>query len=294
MSTAYHPKTDGQSERTIQTLKDMLRACAIDFGKGWEKHLPLVEFSYNNSYHASIKAAPFEAIYGRKCRSPVCWAEVGDTQLIGPEIIHETTKKIMQIQQHLQVARDRQRNYANIRQKPLEFQAGDRVMLKISPRKGSEENKKRIGSRKKRAAGSSLKHKSPKNQKVNDQESEDSDKEHRKCLKVVRDDDKAIDYETLDVKSPIVECESQVPGTNEAGDVHFYKLTRLDGSYMHFLTLSRMLKVLNRQDVLDLHKIIMERFPANDLEGYDLILWGDLKTLVESSKDDEIWRNQQD
>ncbi|GJR20538.1 putative reverse transcriptase domain-containing protein [Tanacetum coccineum] len=78
MSTAYHPQTDGQSERTIQTLEDMLRACAIDFGKGWVNHLPLVEFSYNNSYHASIKAAPFEALYGRKCRSPVCWTEVGE------------------------------------------------------------------------------------------------------------------------------------------------------------------------------------------------------------------------
>ncbi|GJX82594.1 putative reverse transcriptase domain-containing protein [Tanacetum coccineum] len=107
MSTAYHPKTDGQSERTIQTLEDMLRACVIDFGKGWEKHLPLVEFSYNNSYHASIKATPFEALYGRKCRSPVCWAEVGDVQLTGPEIIHETTEKIVQIQQRLQAARDR-------------------------------------------------------------------------------------------------------------------------------------------------------------------------------------------
>ncbi|GJR16817.1 putative reverse transcriptase domain-containing protein [Tanacetum coccineum] len=78
MSTTYHPETDGQSERTIQTLEDMLRACVIDFGKGWEKHLPLVEFSYNNSYHASIKVAPFEALYGRKFRSPVCWAKVGD------------------------------------------------------------------------------------------------------------------------------------------------------------------------------------------------------------------------
>ncbi|GJS66949.1 putative reverse transcriptase domain-containing protein [Tanacetum coccineum] len=75
MSTAYHPQTDRQSERTIQTLKDMLRACVIDFGKGWVNHLPLVEFSYNNSYHASIKAAPFEALYSRKCHSPVCWAE---------------------------------------------------------------------------------------------------------------------------------------------------------------------------------------------------------------------------
>ncbi|GKB41490.1 putative reverse transcriptase domain-containing protein [Tanacetum coccineum] len=136
MSTTYHPKTDGQSEITIQTLEDMLRACVIDFGKGWGKHLPLVEFSYNNSYHASIKAAPFEALYGRKCRSPVCWAEVGDVQLTGPEIVHETTEKIVQIRQRLQAARDRQRSYANVRQKPLEFQAGDRVMLKVSPRKG--------------------------------------------------------------------------------------------------------------------------------------------------------------
>nr|GEU42130.1 hypothetical protein [Tanacetum cinerariifolium] len=114
MSTAYHPETDGQSERTIQTLEDMLWACAIDFGKGWEKHLPLVEFLYNNSYHASIKATPFEVLYGQKCRSPVCWAEVGDTQLTGPEIIHETTKKTVQIRQHLHAARDRQRSYANL------------------------------------------------------------------------------------------------------------------------------------------------------------------------------------
>ncbi|GJV96036.1 putative reverse transcriptase domain-containing protein [Tanacetum coccineum] len=136
MSTSYHPETDGQSERTIQTLEDMLRACIIDFGKGWERHLPLVEFSYNNSYHASIKAAPFEALYGRKCRSPVCWAEVGDVQLTGPEIIHETTEKIIQIRQRLQAARDRQRSYANVRQKPLESQVGDRVMLKVSSLKG--------------------------------------------------------------------------------------------------------------------------------------------------------------
>ncbi|GJU51647.1 reverse transcriptase domain-containing protein [Tanacetum coccineum] len=106
MSTAYHPKTDGQSERTIQTLEDMLRACVIDFIKGWDKHLPLVEFSYNNSYHASIKAAPFEALYGQKCRSPICWTEVGDSQLTGPEIIQETTEKIIQIYQRLQAARD--------------------------------------------------------------------------------------------------------------------------------------------------------------------------------------------
>nr|GEY07009.1 putative reverse transcriptase domain-containing protein [Tanacetum cinerariifolium] len=104
MSTAYHPETDGQSERTIQTLEDMLRACAIDFGKGWVNHLPLVEFSYNNSYYATIKAAPFEALYGRKCRSPVCWTEVGEAQILGPELIQETTEKIVQIKQRMQAA----------------------------------------------------------------------------------------------------------------------------------------------------------------------------------------------
>nr|GEV99223.1 reverse transcriptase domain-containing protein [Tanacetum cinerariifolium] len=95
-----------------------------------------VKFSYNNSYHTSIKAAPFEALYGRKCRSPICWAEVGDRQLTGPEIIHETTEKIVQIKSRIQAARDRQKSYADVRQKPLEFQVGDKVMLKVSPWKG--------------------------------------------------------------------------------------------------------------------------------------------------------------
>ncbi|GJY73912.1 reverse transcriptase domain-containing protein [Tanacetum coccineum] len=135
MSTAYHPQT-GQSKRTIQTLEDMLRACVIDFGNGWVKHLPLVEFSYNNSYHASIKAAPFEALYGRKCRSPVCWAEVGQVQLTGPELVQETTERIIQIKQRIQTARDRQKSYADLKRKPMEFQVGDKVMLKVSPWKG--------------------------------------------------------------------------------------------------------------------------------------------------------------
>ncbi|GJT60831.1 putative reverse transcriptase domain-containing protein [Tanacetum coccineum] len=131
MSIAYHPETDGQSERTIQTLEDMLRACVIDFGKGWVKHLPLAEFSYNNSYHASIKAAPYEALYGRKCRSPVCWAEVGEAQLTGSEMIQETTEKIVLIKQRIQAAQDRQKSYANLKQKLMEFEVGDRVMLKF-------------------------------------------------------------------------------------------------------------------------------------------------------------------
>ncbi|GJR19476.1 putative reverse transcriptase domain-containing protein [Tanacetum coccineum] len=136
MSTAYHPQTDGQSERTIQTLEDMLRAYVMDSEKGWDIHLPLIEFSYNNNYHTSIKAAPFDALYGRKCQSPICWAEVGDAQLTGPKIVRETTEKIMQIKHRLQALHDQQRSYANKRRKPLEFQVGDKVMLKVSPWKG--------------------------------------------------------------------------------------------------------------------------------------------------------------
>ncbi|GJU28601.1 putative reverse transcriptase domain-containing protein [Tanacetum coccineum] len=121
MSTAYHPQTDGQSERTIQTLEDMLRACVIDFGNGWVKHLPLVEFSYNNSYHASIKAALFEALYGRKCRSPVCWAEVGQVQLTGPELVQETTGNNHPYQQRFNALAIGQKSYARLKAKPMEF-----------------------------------------------------------------------------------------------------------------------------------------------------------------------------
>nr|GEW05043.1 putative reverse transcriptase domain-containing protein [Tanacetum cinerariifolium] len=125
-----------QSERTIQTLKDMMRACVIDFGKGWDRHLPLVEFSYNNSYHTSIKVSPFEDLYGRKCRSPICCAKVGDAQLTGSKIFHETTEKIFQIKKRIQAARDRQKNLADRNRKPMEFQVGEMVMLKVSPWKG--------------------------------------------------------------------------------------------------------------------------------------------------------------
>ncbi|GKA92110.1 putative reverse transcriptase domain-containing protein [Tanacetum coccineum] len=109
MSTAYHPQTDGQSEHTIQTLEDMLRACVLDFGESWDVHLPLVEFSYNN---------------------------IEEGQLIGPELVQETTKKISQIKDRLKVARDRQKSYADKRRKPLEFSVGDYVLLKVSPWKG--------------------------------------------------------------------------------------------------------------------------------------------------------------
>nr|GEW12465.1 putative reverse transcriptase domain-containing protein [Tanacetum cinerariifolium] len=128
LSIAYHQETNGQSERTIQTLKDMLQACAIDFGNSWDRHLPLVEFSYNNSYHVIIKAAPFEALYGQKCRSPVCWSEVRDSQLTGLELICKMTEKIVQIKNRLVTARSCQKSYADVRRKPMEFEVGDKDM----------------------------------------------------------------------------------------------------------------------------------------------------------------------
>ncbi|GJX98284.1 reverse transcriptase domain-containing protein [Tanacetum coccineum] len=136
MSTTYHPQIDGQSERTIQTLEDMIRACVIDFGGSWDTHLPLVEFSYNNSYHSSIRCAPVEALYGRKCRSPVLWAKVRENRLIGPKMVQKTTDKVALIKEKLKAARDRQKIYADNRRKPLEFEVGDKVLLKVSPWKG--------------------------------------------------------------------------------------------------------------------------------------------------------------
>ncbi|GJU98612.1 putative reverse transcriptase domain-containing protein [Tanacetum coccineum] len=136
MSIAYYPQTDRQSECMIQTLEDMLRACVIDFGGNWDVHLPLAEFSYNNSYHSSIRCALFEALYGRKCRTPILWAEIGESSLIGPELVQETTIKAVLIKEKLKAARDRQKSYADNRRKPLEFEVGDHVLLKVSPWKG--------------------------------------------------------------------------------------------------------------------------------------------------------------
>ncbi|GJZ86035.1 putative reverse transcriptase domain-containing protein [Tanacetum coccineum] len=116
----------------------MLRACAIDFGGNWDTHLPLIKFSYNNSYHSSVKCAPLEALYGRRCRAPIAWAEVGESKMIRPEIIQETTDKIVQIKERLKTARDCQKGYADNRRKSLEFSVGDKVLLKVSPRKGVE------------------------------------------------------------------------------------------------------------------------------------------------------------
>ena len=104
MSTAFHPQTDGQSERTIQILEDMLRACVLDLKGSWEEHLPLIEFAYNNSYQASIQMAPYEALYGRPCRSPICWTEVGESSITGPDLIRDTSEKVGMIRKRLLAA----------------------------------------------------------------------------------------------------------------------------------------------------------------------------------------------
>ncbi|GJW45024.1 putative reverse transcriptase domain-containing protein [Tanacetum coccineum] len=114
----------------------MLRVCVINFGGSWDVHLPLAEFSYNNSYHSSIRCAPFEALYGRKCKSPVLWDEIGESRLIGPELVQETTDKVILIKEKLKAARNRQKSYADNRRKPLEFKVRDRVLLKVSSWKG--------------------------------------------------------------------------------------------------------------------------------------------------------------
>ena len=113
MSTTFHPHTDSQSKRTIQTLEDMLRACVLDLKGSWEEHLPLVEFAYNNSYQAIIQMAPYVALYGRPCRSPVCWTEVGKRPTMGPNLVRDTSEKVDLIRNRLLIAHSRQKSYVD-------------------------------------------------------------------------------------------------------------------------------------------------------------------------------------
>ncbi|WMV23522.1 hypothetical protein MTR67_016913, partial [Solanum verrucosum] len=136
LSTAFHPQTDGQAERTIQTLEDILRACVIDFKGNWDDHLPLIEFAYNNSYHSSIQMAPYEALYGRRCRSPIGWFEVGEAGLKGPDLFHQAMEKVKVIQERLKTAQSHQKSYTDVRRRALEFEVDDWVYLEVSPMKG--------------------------------------------------------------------------------------------------------------------------------------------------------------
>ena len=133
LSTAFHPQIDGQAERTIQILEDMLRACVIDLKGNWDDHLPLIEFSYNNSYHSSIQMAPYGALYGRRCRSPIGWFEVGETELMGPDFVHQVMEKVKVIQERLKMAQSHQKSYTDVRRMALKFEVDDWVYLKVSP-----------------------------------------------------------------------------------------------------------------------------------------------------------------
>ncbi|PNY05237.1 retrotransposon-related protein [Trifolium pratense] len=136
LSSAYHPQTDGQSERTIQSLEDLLRACVLEQSVNWDSCLPLIEFTYNNSYHSSIGMAPFEALYGRKCRTPLCWFESGESVMLGPEIVQETTEKIRMIREKMKASQSRQKSYHDKRRKDIEFQEGDHVFLRVTSTTG--------------------------------------------------------------------------------------------------------------------------------------------------------------
>jgi hypothetical protein len=135
-SSAYHPQTDGQTERVNQILEDMLRACVLHYGKNWDNCLSLAEFSYNNSYQSSLKMAPFEALYGRRCRTPLNWSQAGEREIFGPDLVLEAKNKIRVIKRNLEAAQARQKSYHDKRRKPLQFEVGDHVYLKVSPTKG--------------------------------------------------------------------------------------------------------------------------------------------------------------
>src|SRR5262249_30897738 len=135
-STTFHLQTDRQSERTIQTLEDMLRMCVLDFKGSWDEHLPLIEFAYNNSHHSTIGMALYEALYRRKCRSPVSWIETSDKHLEGPNLIRETFEKVPIIQARIKTAFSRQKSYVDPKRRDISFKVSDHVFLKISPIKG--------------------------------------------------------------------------------------------------------------------------------------------------------------
>jgi hypothetical protein len=135
-SSAYHPQTSGQTESVNQILEDMLRACVLEFTHKWDDCLPLAEFFYKNSYQESIKMAPFEALYGRRCRTPLNWSEPGERWFFRPDLVKETEEKVQWIRHNLKEAQARQKNYVDKRRRPLVFQADDHVYLKVSPMKG--------------------------------------------------------------------------------------------------------------------------------------------------------------
>jgi hypothetical protein len=135
-SSAYHPQTDGQTERVNQILEDMLRACALQYGRSWYKSLPYAEFSYNNSYQESLKMTPFEMLYGRRCRTLLFWNEMGERKVFGLDILKEAEKQVRMLKENLRVTQSRQKSYADHRRRELSFDMGDFTYLKVSPMRG--------------------------------------------------------------------------------------------------------------------------------------------------------------
>jgi hypothetical protein len=136
-SLAYHPQMDGQTERTNQILEDMLTAGALKYGKSWDKSLPYTEFLYNNSYQASIEMAPYEALYGWQCRTPLFWSQTGESQVFRPEVLKDAEKQVQMVRESLKVAQSRQKSYADKRKRDLSFEIGDFVYLKVSLMRGT-------------------------------------------------------------------------------------------------------------------------------------------------------------
>jgi hypothetical protein len=137
-STAFHPQTDGQTERVNQVLEDLLRACVLTYGSDWEKSLSYAEFSYNNGYQASLKMAPFEALYGRKCWAPFMWSEVGERTFFGPAAIFEAEENVAKVRENLKIAQSRQKSYVDPKRRDISFEVGDHVYLKVSPIRGTK------------------------------------------------------------------------------------------------------------------------------------------------------------
>ncbi|KAL0549258.1 hypothetical protein IC582_013739 [Cucumis melo] len=135
-STTFHPQTDGQTERLDQILEDMLRVWVLEFSGSWDSHFHLMEFAYNNSYQATIDMAPFEALYGKCCRSPICWVEVGEQRMLGHELVQTTNAAIQKIRARMLTAQSRHKSYVDVRRMDLEFEVGDMVFLKVAPMKG--------------------------------------------------------------------------------------------------------------------------------------------------------------
>ena len=138
-SIEFHPQMDRQSERVIQIMEDMLRSCVIDYEGSWDRHIPLVEFVYNNSFQSSIGMAPYEALYGRKCRTPLCWTELSEKKVIGPDLIQETEEKVKMIKERLKIANDRQKSYADMKRKDIRYEIGEKsVFESITLEEGDE------------------------------------------------------------------------------------------------------------------------------------------------------------